>query len=111
MNYRVILRIKVQDGKWTQVGSSHEISWEARGLLQASSGWTVLNQFSPGSASSMTSLFEKGALTLTHSPESFLAYEVDCGPGTIRDAIAFYHGLLEDCRAHPYAELYGRIVL
>lgn len=111
MNYRVVLRIKVEEEKWIQVGSNHEIPWEARGLLQVSSGWIVLNQQSLGSASSLIPLLERGALVLTRSPESFLSYEVDCGPGTIRDAIAFYRGLVEDCRAYPYAELYGEIIL
>jgi hypothetical protein len=82
------------------------------GSARSASGFQRLDRFEsvqPGFG--FVHDFAKGALTLTHSPESFLAYEVDCGPGTIRDAIAFYHGLLEDCRAHPYAELYGRIVL
>lgn len=38
MKYRFYLRLKLQDDNWVRVGKSHEIQWENRDLIKASSG-------------------------------------------------------------------------
>lgn len=110
MEYRVVLRVKVRQNNWIPVGDEHRTLWEIRGLIEGSSGWTLLNQETIGLAASLISLFERGILELSNSPDSYLSYEVLGGLGTIQDTLEFYRSLLKDCREHPYAELYGEIV-
>lgn len=110
MEYCVVLRIKVQENNWILVGDNHKTLWEIRGLIEETSGWTILNQEKIGSAASLIPLFEKGIWELTKSADSYLSYEVLGGLGTIQDTLKFYRNLLDDCREHPYAELYGEIV-
>ncbi len=110
MMYRVVLRIKIQEDRWMQIGSGHDILWDVRDLIEASSGWTVLNQDDIGPANSFLSLLERGIWELTKSADAYQDYEVMYGLGTIRDTLAFYRSLLEDCKEHPYTELFGKIV-
>lgn len=110
MEYNVVLRIKVRENSWIRIGEEHRILWETRGLIEASSGWTLLNQVGIGSAASLVPLFEKGIWELTQSADSYLSYEALFGMGTIRDTLEFYRNLLKDCKGHPYAELYGEVV-
>lgn len=110
MYYHIILRIKLKDDDWMTIGNEHKIPWDTRNLIEASSGWTMLNQQSVGAASAFIPYLEKGILELTNSESDYLDYEVQHGLGTIRDTLEFYKTLLEDCKAHPYSELYGNIV-
>ncbi len=110
MDYRVFLRLKLQDGKWITMGEKHIIPWDMRDLIAASSGWSVMNQESSGLASAIVPKLEKGILELTQSPNVYSQYEILHGLGAIQDALKFYQNLLQDCKEHPFTELYGDIV-
>ncbi|MGX8710120.1 hypothetical protein [Clostridium sp. KNHs216] len=110
MKYRVYLCVKMQSDKWVTIGGNHSILWDLRSLIEASSGWTVLNQEDIGPADSFIPRLEKGILELTQHTEAYRNYEVFYGIGTIDNAVAFYTGLLKDCKTHPFTELYGCIV-
>ncbi|MCI1966336.1 MAG: hypothetical protein LKJ17_09460 [Oscillospiraceae bacterium] len=109
MQYRVVLRIQVQENHWIKVGDDHKTLWEIRGLIEDTSGWVLLNQEKLGSTESLVPMFEKGILRLQNSPDSYLSYEAIGGMGTIQNTVEFYQNLMKDCREHPYAELYGEI--
>lgn len=110
MNYRVFLRVKIRGDHWVTMGEGHSILWDIRSLIEASSGWTVLNQENIGPADSFIPLLEKGILQLTQCANSYHDYEISYGMGTINDALVFYRNLLKDCKAYPFTELYGCIV-
>lgn len=109
MIYHVLLRMKTPEGNWLTLGEDHKILWDARELIAASSGWTVLNRQSVTPADSIIPTLEKGILELTEDSGAYSRFEVLHGPGTIRDALDFYRELLQDCRAYPFTELYGYI--
>ncbi len=110
MDYRVFLRLQLQEGKWITMGDNHIIPWDMRDLIAASSGWSVMNQESSGLASALVPKLEKGIWELTESPNLYYNYEISHGLGTIRETLEFYQNLLQDCREHPFTELYGDIV-
>lgn len=110
MNYNVLLRLQLQEGKWITLGENHIISWDSRDLIAASSGWAFINQESAGLASSLVPKLEKGIWELTQSPGLYAEYEISHGMGTIRDTLEFYKNLLQDCKDHPFTELYGNVV-
>lgn len=110
MKYRVILQMDLSDSQRISLGNDHVFLWDTRDLIAASSGWIVLNQEDIGPAQSFIQLLERGILELTQSADSYQKYEVLHGLGTIRDTLRFYRELLEDCKEHPYTELYGQII-
>lgn len=103
--------MKIQDHNWVTMGDPHTIPWDNRDLIAASSGWSVMNQQAISPASVLVPNLEKGILELTNRPDSYMEFEVKHGLGTIKDMLLFYRGLLQDCREHPFTELYGAIVV
>ncbi len=110
MKYNVFLRMQLQEGQWVTLGDNHTIPWETRDLVAASSGWSIINQESVGLASSLVPKLEKGIWELTQSPDFYSQYEILHGLGTINDTLDFYKDLLQDCKDHPFTELYGNVV-
>lgn len=109
MKYCFYLRLKIQDGNWIKVGESHEIDWDNRDIIKASSGWLIVNQDEMGIASEFIPKLYKGICELTYSPDSYTDFELNHGLGTIKNILDFYEGLLRDCRQYPYTELCGHI--
>ena len=109
MKYRFYLRLNVTDGNWVRVGKIHEIQWDDRDLIKATSGWLIINKEVFGTASDLVPRLHKGILELKNSPDSYREYELSHGLGTIKAVLAFYEGLLQDCRQYPYTELCGCI--
>lgn len=109
MKYRFYLRLKTHDGDWIKVGKVHEIEWENRDLINASSGWLIINKEKIGTASDLVPKLHRGILELKTTPQSYREYELSHGLGTIKAVLAFYEGLLQDCRQYPYTELCGNI--
>lgn len=106
VNYQGFLRVRIQKNELATIGNKHSFSWETRSLVEASSGWTVLNQGAKPIAETVP-LLEHGILELTQNRQSYLSYEIQFGIGTIDSTLEFYRALLEDCRQYPFAELYG----
>lgn len=109
MKYRIYLRLKLQDEKWIKVGKDHEIHWDSRDLIKASSGWFIVNQEKVGMASELVPKLYKGIIELKNSSEEYSAYELNHGLGTIKNVLSFYEELLTDCQKYPYTELCGCI--
>lgn len=110
MNYCVSLRMQVQEKQWVTLGENHIISWKYRDLITASSGWVLMNQTESGLATALLPKLNKGIIELTESKEKYADYEISYGPGTIREVLAFYKDLQQDCREHRYTEVYGTVV-
>jgi len=110
MNYRVSLRMQVQENEWVTLGESHMILWNYRDLIAASSGWILMNQVSFGLATALLPELDKGIMELTESKNAYTEYEIHYGPGTICEVLEFYRGLQQDCRGHRYTEVYGSII-
>lgn len=111
MKYQFYLRLKIQDDQWVKVGENHEILWDNRDLIKASSGWLIVNQASLGSASDIIPKLRKGICELTYSPSNYYSFELDHGLGTIKSVLGFYTDLLADCKQYPYTELCGGIAV
>lgn len=109
MRYRFYLRLNIPGGNWVKVGENHEIQWESRDLIKASSGWFIVNQERIGVASEFVPKLHKGILELKNSSESYASYELNHGFGTIKNVLNFYEGLLQDCQQYPFTELCGCI--
>ncbi|HVI41888.1 MAG TPA: hypothetical protein VM577_14655 [Anaerovoracaceae bacterium] len=109
MKYRFYLRLKLQDDNWVEVGNRHEIEWDNRDLIKASSGWLIVNQEKIGTASDLIPKLHKGIIELKNSSETYMEYELNHGLGTIKNVLAFYEELLQDCNQFPYTELCGCI--
>jgi hypothetical protein len=109
MKYRFYLRLKLKDDNLINVGNPHEIQWEIRDLIKASSGWLIVNQEKFGIASDFVPKLHKGIWELQHDSESYMEYELHYGLGTIKNVIKFYEELLSDCQQYPYTELCGCI--
>lgn len=109
MKYRFYLRLNIPDGNTVHVGEIHEIQWDTRDLIKASSGWLIVNQEKVGIASDFVPKLYKGILELKNSSEAYTEYELHHGLGTIKNVLSFYEGLLHDCQQYPYTELCGVI--
>jgi len=109
MKYRFYLRLNVSDGNTVHVGETHEIQWDTRDLIKASSGWLILNQEKVGIASDLVPKLYKGILELKNSSEIYTEYELQHGLGTIKSVLTFYEDLLQDCQQYPFTELCGEI--
>jgi hypothetical protein len=107
MKYRFYLRVKLQDDNWVRVGENHEILWDIRDLIKASSGWLIVNQEKIGMASDFVPKLHRGIMELKNSTDSYKDYEMTYGLGTIKSVLSFYEGLLCDCQKYPYTELCG----
>lgn len=107
MNYRFYLRLNIPGENWVSVGESHEIHWDNRDLIKASSGWLIINQEKMGMASDFVPKLHRGILALKNSSETYAEYELSHGLGTIKNVLAFYEKLLRDCQQYPYTELCG----
>ncbi len=110
MKYSIFLQLKTGENNWTDMGQKHIISWETRDLIEASSGWFIINQDRVRHASELIPMLQKGILELTQDPETYEYYEMVHGYGTIKRVLVFFHNLLEDCRQYPYAELHGEMI-
>jgi hypothetical protein len=110
MDYRILLRMQVQENQWVTLGESHIIRWNYRDLIAASSGWVLMNQISSGLATALLPKLNKGIMELTESKKSYDDFEIQFGPGTINEVLKFYQNLQKDCREHRYTEVYGSIV-
>ncbi len=109
MKYRFYLRLNIPGGNWVKVGENHEIQWDSRDLIKASSGWLIVNQEKIGMASDLVPKLHKGILELKNSTEAYTEYELHHGLGTIKNVLSFYEELLKDCQQYPYTELCGCI--
>jgi hypothetical protein len=109
MKYCFYLRLNTSGEDWVKVGESHEIQWDSRDLIKASSGWLIVNQEKAGIASEFIPMLHRGILELKNSPQAYMEYELSQGPGTIKNILAFYQALLRDCQEFPYSELCGGI--
>lgn len=109
MKYRFYLRLKIQEDKWITIGRNHEILWDYRDLIKASSGWQIVNQEKIGMASDFVPKLHKGIWELSNSSDTYMNFELDHGLGTIKNILSFYEGLLKDCQQYPYTELCGTI--
>lgn len=109
MKYYFYLRLNMPDGTRAKVGKTHEILWDNRDLIQASSGWLIINRENAGTASDLIPRLHKGIVELKSSSERYWEYELSHGLGTIKDVTAFFEGLLQDCRQYPYAQLCGSV--
>ena len=107
MKYRFYLRVRLQNDSWVKVGESHEIQWDIRDLIKASSGWLIVNQEKIGMASDFVPMLHKGIMELQNSSDTYREYEMTLGLGTIKNVLSFYKGLLHDCQKYPYTELCG----
>lgn len=107
MKYRLYLRVKMQDDNWVKIGKNHEIQWESRDLIKASSGWLIVNQDKIGMASDFVPKLHKGIMELQNSSDTYREYELMHGLGTIKSVLSFYEELLRDCQRYPYTELCG----
>lgn len=107
MKYRLYLRVKLQDDAWVKVGQNHEIQWDNRDLIRASSGWLIINQDKIGMASDFVPKLHRGIMELQNSFDSYREYEIIHGLGTIKRVLSFYEQLLKDCQKYPYTELCG----
>lgn len=110
MKYRICLRLKIQDGSWIKVGANHEIQWDHRDLIKASSGWLIINTERLGNASDFVPKLHKGIWELKNSSDRYSRYELELGLGTIKNILTFYERLLKDCNQYPYTELCGSVV-
>lgn len=110
MNYLVSLQIQGNNNQNIRLGETHSILWDTRDLIYASSGLAVFNQQDIGPAKAMIPILEKGILELSQNTSSYARYDILFGLGTVKDVLEFYRGLLSDCMAHPYMELYGCIL-
>lgn len=109
MKYRFYLRLNIPDGNWIKLGENHEIQWDNRDLIKASSGWLIVNQEKIGTASDFVPKLHRGILELKNSSEAYTEYELHHGLGTIKKVLSFYERLLQDCQQYPYSELCGGI--
>jgi hypothetical protein len=107
MKYRLYLRVKMQDDSWVKIGKNHEIQWDNRDLIKASSGWLIVNQDKIGMASDFVPKLHRGIMELQNSQDSYREYEMIHGLGTIKSVLSFYEELLSDCQRYPYTELCG----
>jgi hypothetical protein len=107
MKYQVLLRVYANDGQYIPIGEEHPVGWESRDLISESSGWTALNQDVIGSAKAFIPMLERGIWELTHHESDYSRFEALHGLGTIRETLGFYCDLLNDCKDHPFSELYG----
>lgn len=104
---RFYLRLNITDENWVKLGNTHEVQWDNRDLINASSGWLIMNREKVGAVSDLIPKLHRGILELKNSAEAYREYELSHGLGTIKAVLAFYEGLLQDCRQYPYTELYG----
>ena len=109
MDYNVQLRVKMQDNKWITLGDNHNIPWGVRDLVEASSGWSIINCQTAGTASEFIPKLKRGILELSNHPQSYKNYEIEHGFGTIKEVLAFYENFLADCEGHPFTEIFGCI--
>jgi hypothetical protein len=109
MKYRFYFRLKLQDENWVKIGEDHIIQWDVRDLIKASSGWQIINQEKVGSATDLVSKLRRGIIELREHPDTYLEYERQHGLGTIKNVIAFYESLLNDCQKYPFSELCGGV--
>lgn len=109
MNYSIELRMELPEKEFVSMGELHTIPWENRDLVEASSGLSFVNGDSVGLASSIVAKLEKGIWELTNCPDCYQQYEVKHGLGTVKEMLAFYRNMLQDCRDHPFASLYGEV--
>ena len=109
MKYRFYMRLNIPDGNSVKVGNIHEIQWDTRDLIKASSGWMIVNQEKAADASDLIPKLHKGILELKNSSEAYFKYELNHGFGTIKNTLAFYEDLLQDCKQYPFAELCGTV--
>lgn len=107
MKYRLYLRVRMQDDKWVKIGKNHEIQWDNRDLIKASSGWLIINQDKIGMASDFVPKLHRGIMELQNSQDAYREYEMIHGLGTIKSVLSFYEELLSDCQRYPYTELCG----
>ena len=108
MRYQVSLQLKIENNH-AAVGRIHEFQWDNRGLIQASSGWMIVNSENLGIASDIIPKLHKGILELKGNSEHYREFELSQGFGTIKNIISFYEDLLADCQQYPYAELRGSV--
>lgn len=111
MKYRIYLRVKLHDNNWVKVGENHEIQWDIRDLIRASSGWLIVNQEKIGMASDFVPKLHRGIIELENSSDTYREYELAHGLGTIKSVLSFYEGLLKDCQKYPYTELCGCVAM
>lgn len=109
MDYHISLRMKLKEDNWVRMGETHVVPWNTRDLIAATSGWSIMNQESAGLASELVPYLEKGIWELANRPEQYIHYEIEHGVGTIKEILKFYTDLLQDCREHPFTELYGAV--
>jgi len=113
MKYRISLKLRIENDseeKVVQVGESHEFLWDHRDLIKASSGWLIVNQDRLGIAADIVPKLHRGIYELKNSADHYREFELNSGFGTIKNILAFYESLLEDCQQYPYAELHGSVV-
>lgn len=109
MRYRFYLQIKLQDDNWKMVGEYHEIQWDYRDLIKASSGWHIINRERVGQASDFVPKLRRGIIELRESADAYKEFELSLGLGTIKNVLSFYESLLNDCEKYPYTELFGSV--
>lgn len=109
MNYHVILQMEKAKNEWMDLGQEFVFPWDTRDLIEASSGWVVVNEQNYGFANDLVSELEKGILELMRNKDFYMQYEVLHGIGAIRDTLQFYRDLLKACREYPYAHVYGSV--
>ena len=109
MKYQFYLSLKIQDDKWVKLGEGHDILWDNRDLIKASSGWMIVNQEKLGAASDFVPKLRRGIYELTYSTDNYRNYELDHGLGTIKNVLHFYEELLTDCKEFPFTQLCGGI--
>lgn len=111
MNYEISLRMQINEDNWLTMGDSHIIPWDMRDLISASSGLVMMNQATSGTADAIVPKLKKGIFELTEHQDIYRDYEIEHGLGSIKEILELYQHVLQDCQAHPYAEVYGCIVV
>ena len=71
MRYRFYLRINLPEGNSVRIGENHEIQWDNRDIISASSGWLIVNQEKVGMASDVVIKLYRGIQELKNSPDNY----------------------------------------
>lgn len=97
MSYDISFKVKV-DGIDRYVEACEcdaNITWNARKIIELSTGLPWLNEKNNGYCKDVIPHIEKGLSELMNHPEKYRPYEAENGWGTVRGTICFYERILD----------------
>lgn len=97
MSYDISFKVKVEGvDAWAEVGDCDaNITWNARKIIELSTGLPWLNEANNGLCKDVIPQIEKGLHELLERPSKYFKYEAPNGWGTVCGTIRFFERILE----------------